>query len=363
MVTSVPIYQTWAFLIVFVALGIGVLMVYRAMLYYQNECGIKRDGAIALAAGTMLAAAGFFFFRGTQYANATHRPESEVLFVALCSSLCVFFGTVLAVKLYRAWTGAFLTEAERAPGAEGVRAWLSPLKLFLVFAIAICGAKGLEWPFLGTLVLLVLALLLYPLTALLAAQPAPADTPAQPLKEEREKVLALLEAGKITAEESAELLNALGSTAATRPSAAEPGQQLAWVGAGLVLAGFFLPWLTVNPGQELNRIAGPMMSQMGAMQPQLLQTASVSVAGGDLPHGIGWLILLAGVAAALLPLVAPGRDAASRRMARLAALGTGSVLLLYVLTQNFRFLSTGVFVTLSGYVLLWISLRGRSAAI
>ncbi|MDD5348836.1 MAG: hypothetical protein PHQ12_01375 [Chthoniobacteraceae bacterium] len=371
-----PFYKDPQFLfLLFAGLCVAAALAFRGMVFFRQKCGLGRERAYLLSVGTVLAAAGVGFYRAIELHNVEHRPDQEALFIALCSGLGVLFGVPLAVKLYQAWMGGYCSEKERAPGAEGARAWLSPLHLFLAFAVSLCAMKGFGYPFLGTLALLILALLAYPVATLAMSQPSAVEPPTETLKEEREKVLSMLDAGKITAEESAELLNALGSTTAPRMPRSTPRQRLAWIGAGLVLIGFFLPWLRINPGEELHHLAGQMANQMGVLQqkmpgmpgmPQLpqgleIQTPTVSVAGGDLPHGLGWLVLLLGIAAAALPVIASDMDLATRRMARMAALGAGSVVLVYLVTQNFRFLSVGIFIALAGYGLLWMSLWTASA--
>src|SRR5207247_760819 len=85
--------------------------------------------------------------------------------------------------------------------------------------------------------------------------------------------------------------------------------------------------------------------------PFKLKTESFSVNGGDIQKGLGWLVLVLGMAAALLPYVATAMDAHTQRMMRLASLGMGAVVLLYLLAQSFRISSIGIILVLAGYAL------------
>ncbi|MES1181010.1 MAG: hypothetical protein ABUL66_04015 [Verrucomicrobiota bacterium] len=98
------------------------------------------------------------------------------------------------------------------------------------------------------------------------------------------------------------------------------------------------------------------MNQMmpGNVMPQMnipLQTGTVQVHAGDIPHGLGWWILTLGIAAAVLPFFATTLESSMQKKIILAALGVGSILLIYLLSDSIRYASFGIPLVLAGYVL------------
>ena len=87
------------------------------------------------------------------------------------------------------------------------------------------------------------------------------------------------------------------------------------------------------------------------------------IGGGDVAHGLGWWILLLGIGAAVLPFFATNLDSQLQKKAIMAALGIGAVILLYLFTNNLRYISIGVLFVLAGYVLELVgTLQERPAA-
>lgn len=129
------------------------------------------------------------------------------------SGLLALFLVPFAINLYNKWIGNDLTDVERKPGAEGVRAWLSVGNLVCCFGIALCSWIGFNYSFISLLVVSLCAVLAYPMLNNYSQNTEP-ERPVfyEDLSKEREKILSLLEQGKITAEECAELLNALAAS-------------------------------------------------------------------------------------------------------------------------------------------------------
>ena len=133
----------------------------------------------------------------------------------------------LVIKLYRAAILDDVTPGERSLGVAGLRAWLSPLNVVTVVCIAIvaCLALGVV-DYVGFAIIGLSALLAYPVVNTMLNQSSSSAVPnesASPLKasaEERQRVLALVEAGKISPEEGAELLTALAQSLTAGNSAA-----------------------------------------------------------------------------------------------------------------------------------------------
>jgi hypothetical protein len=241
-----------------------------------------------------------------------------------------------------------------------VRAWLGVGNVICAVLLPIC-LSSIYGVSLSALLALTFGLLLaYPLLnmASQSAQPAPAAQP-EDLSHEREKVLQLLEAGKITADESAELLNALSHSApepAKPATGINPARKMVLLGAVLLLVGFFLPWFSVNTAEEANRLQSQLQQSMNQQIPVNLPIFSqpgwtVRMCGGDIAHGLGWWILLLGGAAAVLPFFATNLSGELQKKVTLGCLGVGAIILLYLFTNNLRYVSIGIVFGLAGYVL------------
>lgn len=104
------------------------------------------------------------------------------------------------------------------------------------------------------------------------------------LHAERLRVLKMMEEGKVSAEECAELLEALDVPAPPPPrrKGMTPARVWAAVGAGLVFVGFLLPWFWIG------------------------QLQGGYLCGGDMPHAMGWIILVFALAAVMIPKWRPG---------------------------------------------------------
>lgn len=337
---------------------------------------VRRETAFLTALATAFAAGGTVAWRAYQFDRLHTTPQNEMaLLIFACTALLIIFAVPLGIKLYRAWTGIQVSPEEKSPGGIGVRAWLTPGNLIVSALVAGCAAGAYDYQFFGVFALLVGCLLIQPLinTASVPA-PAPAAAPESTLTAEREKVLSLLENGRITAEESADLLNALGSTSQTvkPPAPVSRQQRMALVGAGLVLLGFFLPWFSYNPGKELSRMTGQMQGMAQGFMPEgmsmpgmpAIATQTLNISGGDIGKGLGWLVLLLGLGVAALPHVAATMDAATRRMISFISLGIGGIVLLWLVSQNLRLINVGLILALAGYAVEFLGLlnpRPRAA--
>jgi hypothetical protein len=178
------------------------------------------------------------------------------------------------------------------------------------------------------------------------------------------------------------LLNALAATVqASEPGAAPggagftiaPGQRMVLIGAALVLIGFFLPWFSVDLGRELERMTSqvtnvmPQFSGQPGMNPSSLpnfqfgpnggngtfpiQSTTINVSGGDIPHGLGWLVLVLSLGVAILPHLGTAIEPQTRRTVTLLAMGAGVIILVYLFGSNIRYLNAGIILALAGYVI------------
>jgi hypothetical protein len=267
-----------------------------------------------------------------------------------------------------------LSDEEKATGWDGVRAWVQGGNLICCLGISVCAWLGFGYTFWGVLALTLGVLVAPPLLNLFARSSAaapPLARPAGDLPAEREKVLKLLEDGKITAVECADLLNALGETTKNAPAPPDgvhtmnAAQKIILAGGGLVLLAFLLPWFSFNPGEEFQSVTSQMQSQMQGMMPSganipntplnfRFTTGSVNVSGGDIGHGLGWLVLLLGAVVVALPYVANQLDRQTRWNITVALLAAGAIILLYLLTGNLRYATIGIPISIAGYVMIFI---------
>jgi hypothetical protein len=94
---------------------------------------------------------------------------------------------------------------------------------------------------------------------------------------------------------------------------------------------------------------GALLNQMD--KGPVYRGGMLRIAGGNVPHGLGWLVLLLAVIVAFAPLEALWPQPVLRRKISILMLGVGAFLLVYLLTQNFRFVSFGLVVVFAGYAL------------
>jgi len=193
------------------------------------------------------------------------------------------------------------------------------------------------------------------------------------MSDERERVLKLLEEGKITAEEGAEILGALSETASPElhaPTAMTAGRKLLLLGALLVIVGFFLPWYSIDIGQEMARTGrlmsgfGDQMSRSigappmatGGMPTQVSFSGTARVTGGEVARGFGWIILLLGVLAAALPFVKLNVSRQAQKILLVGPLAVGAFIIVYLLTRDIRHVSFGLPLVLAGYAVEFVGL-------
>ena len=354
--------------------------------YHRRFLGVRRGWLFAL--GALIAAGGVVVLRlrdlqvlrirgtGAEWHHGKDRPE--VILAVACSGLLVVFAVPLIVRLHSKWVGRNLTDDEKLPTVQGVRAWLGGGNVALALLVSLCAWLGHGYSLWGVLALCTGLVLAYPVFNILAsgAEPAPAAAPPD-LSSERQRVLRLLEEGKIAADEGAELLSALGQSAAPPPDAAAghamaTGRKMALVGAGVVLVSFFLPWFSVNVGQEMARLPNTFQFEATApdwvSSPRLptprlrVTTGTVHVSGADVRYGLGWTALIAAVGVAVLPYVATSAKRRTQQVISFVALGLGGVILLYLLIQGMRYVSIGLIGAIGGYVLELVGIgTGRRA--
>lgn len=289
-------------------------------------------------------------------------PKSYLLLIVF---LFIITSGVFLLRMVRKWQGIGLTEAEKQPGLPGIKAWLCPANLLWGVAIGICGYL-LGFGFYNVFVIILILLAIYPALKTLGAQevnqqkPESGDTVVKSSSEETEKILKMLEAGKITSEEATDLLNALSQSQRTRQNGMvwlSPYRKLILFGAAFVLLGFFLPWFKIDVGGEMNRMGKKFSEMIPGDIPMPIQQIDtgesfvVTLDGADIKDGLGWLILLLSLGLATLPYLNLKMDRQTFQTVSLLAVGLGSLILLHLFFSSFRFISIGLLIVISGYAL------------
>ena len=334
---------------------------FSCLFWYRRFLGLSRGKSVLLWLVALATAAAIFTYhvaRSRSSFQVNEGDEFEAIVLLSGVGCLAFFAFPFIAKLYLKWIGGLLTAEEKTAGINGMRAWLSAGNLICAFLLSLCAWFGYGYSFWGIFAITLAALLAYPAVRNGLQPGAGPEIKNEALPDERERILKLLEEGKINAAEAASLLNALGQSAESRQGQPPPDRKLILIGAALALVGFFLPWFSCNPGQELSRqmqnVAGDFPQHMAGAELQMpfkLKTESFSMNGGDIQRGLGWLVLGLGIVAALLPFVATALDGQTRKMLSLASLGFGSIILFYLLAQNFRFSGIGIFMVLAGFAL------------
>lgn len=347
---------------------IPILLLFTSM--YRKYTGLSRGNAFLVLLASAIACGVRIYYRSEamhHFENYSNRDQ--IMRGNIAAGLLIIFATAFILRLWGRWIGGLATEAERQPGVEGVRAWFCASNVFVGLMLVLCAwlGEGVS-PLLGGVgvAALLAAFPVLKMERATAAAPAPASAD---LSAEREKIVSMLQAGKLTADESAELLQALSATAKTAPRTVPltGGQRFLLIGAALVLLGFFLPWFTLNLGSMMKDGMGQVQSQMQSLGSQFgmpegvsfpdlgsainIKTSDMSIRGADIAHGLGWFTLLLAAAAALLPYVDTALDAATARTVRLLCLGLGAVIVLYVLTDGIRHTSIGLILVVAGYAM------------
>jgi len=378
---------------------ISILLILGSLFSFRSYTGLKLGQAFFALAASVVAGAFSAYHRALALEpliqSRYERNRNVEIYLAIAAVGLVYpLIVALSLRLWGRWIGGKATPAECEPGVAGIRAWFCASNIGVAVLLVDFAWYGYDVsPFLGAVIVAAL-LAAYPILRMESSVPAAviASPVGEDLSAEREKIVSMLEAGKLTPEESAELLQALGesSRAPSRQVPLTGHQRLMLIGASLVALGFFLPWFVINPGKEMNHLFGQMQSSMpGAAGNQFpaslpgyppqppgyppqqdpsgyssqIATGDVSVSGGDIQHGLGWAALALALAAALIPYVATALDTHTARIIRLLCLGVGGLIVLYLATQNLRFVGFGLIIAVSGYALeIAGAMRERNAS-
>jgi hypothetical protein len=162
---------------------------------------------------------------------------------------------------------------------------------------------------------------------------------------ERKRIMEMVEAGKISADEGKELLNALGnSTALKGQEKFSRADSAMLIGIAFVILRFFLPWLYVSmsnlPGfpQYTNVVGNQDGYQMGAM---------------------GWTVFIIALVSAVPVFVTPKNFLYKILMLQMFLLIIGIALVISILVRVGSHLGEGLVVCLAGFIIALFASLGK----
>lgn len=151
---------------------------------------------------------------------------------------------------------------------------------------------------------------------------------------ERDRILKMVEEGKINPEEGTELLDAMGRSSALRGEEKFSRIDMVMlIGVALVVLGFFLPWVYFR----MQQVPGPFGRVSGYQ------------AGYD-TRAIGWAVLIIVIASAIPIFVTPKDFLYKISMMQIFLILIGAVLVISLLVQAGTHLGAGLIFCLIGFV-------------
>jgi hypothetical protein len=151
---------------------------------------------------------------------------------------------------------------------------------------------------------------------------------------ERDRILKMVEEGKINTEEGTELLDAMGRSSAMRGEEKfSKVDMVMLIGVALVVLGFFLPWVYIR----MQQVPGPF-GQMTGYQ------------AGYHTGAIGWAVLIIVIASAIPIFVTPKDFLYKISMMQIFLILIGAVLIISLLMRAGTQLGAGLIFCIIGFV-------------
>ncbi|GAG52420.1 unnamed protein product, partial [marine sediment metagenome] len=127
---------------VLLAIAVAAAVVLTLFLYRRRFLGTGWAGPLGCAAWLCAAAVttdrlGMLTGRRNIWQSSLQSIMRE-----LCAGLLIVFAVPFVVRLFGKWLGKSIDDLEKAPGAQGVRAWLSGPNVLLAVAISLCAWQG-----------------------------------------------------------------------------------------------------------------------------------------------------------------------------------------------------------------------------
>jgi hypothetical protein len=160
------------------------------------------------------------------------------------------------------------------------------------------------------------------------------DVNTQVSAAERDRILKMVEQGRISSEESTELLDALGRANALRgQDRFSPADITMLVGVALVVLGFFLPWAYVR-----------------IEVPALFGSRASGYQAGYHVGAIGWAVFIIAILSAVPVFITPRDHLYKVSMLQIFLTLIGTVLVISLLIQAGDDLGAGLVVCLAGFI-------------
>ncbi len=152
---------------------------------------------------------------------------------------------------------------------------------------------------------------------------------------ERDRILKMVEEGKINTEEGTELLDAIGRSSALRGEEKFSRVDMTMlIGVSLVVLGFFLPWVYVDWTKQIPGSFG----QVSGYQ------------AGYHAGAMGWAVLIIAIASAIPIFVTPKNFLYKISMLQIFLILIGTILVISILVQAGGKLGPGLIFCLVGFV-------------
>ena len=152
--------------------------------------------------------------------------------------------------------------------------------------------------------------------------------------DERNRILKMMEEGKINTEEGTELLDAIGRSSAMRGEEKFSRVDMVMlIGVALVVLGFFLPWVYIR----MQQVPGPF-GQVSGYQ------------AGYHAGAMGWAVLIIAIASAIPIFITPKNFLYKISMLQIFLILIGTILVISILVQAGDKLGPGLIFCLIGFV-------------
>lgn len=152
---------------------------------------------------------------------------------------------------------------------------------------------------------------------------------------ERDRILKMVEEGKISTVEGTELLDAIGRSSALRGEEKFSRiDMIMLVGVSLVVLGFFLPWVYIR----MQQMVGPFGRISGYQ-------------AGYHTKAMGWAVLIIGIASAIPIFITPKNFLYKISMLQIFLILIGTILVISILVHAGGSLGPGLIFCLIGFVI------------
>ena len=181
---------------------------------------------------------------------------------------------------------------------------------------------------------------------------------------ERQRTLEMVQEGKISAEEGAELLDALGrSNAMLGQDKFSRLDMLILAGVAIAVLGFFLPWVHINIRyfsqsqlQQLDKMSAPLYDINKSMHDVYGEGIYQS---GYQTGAIGWAVLIVAIIGAVPVFITPKNFLYKISMLQIFLLLLGGALVISLLLRTGSRMGAGLPVCLAGFVLALLACFGK----